>query len=146
MTQREWTLRRKWAENIRCALHTEDVPACAGFVYPGEVFIEAMPDGRWLLVIANCQWIDAELAPLETRLFQWAQNEAIFEKPPMTNCEHLQIKRRGYQLVEDEGHFEHGQFVISNSDSEHYPETFGEVGDITYTCVACGEDVEPEEG
>jgi hypothetical protein len=64
----------------------------------------------------------------------------------LMGCKHTQVRRRGYQLVEDEGHFgEMGEFVIDESDVEIHADTFGDMGDVTYTCVACSQDVQPED-
>ena len=52
-----------------------------GFIYCGNLYIEKVQDhwpaaaksaGQYHLLIANCEWIDYELAPLERRLYEFA--------------------------------------------------------------------------
>jgi hypothetical protein len=52
--------------------------AAKGFVYTGDCAIEQMDDGRFYLLIGNCEWIDTDISKLEAELWQWATDEQLF--------------------------------------------------------------------
>lgn len=44
----------------------------------------ARKEGKWHLLIENCEWITDDLAALERRLYDWAIQSGYVEQPPET--------------------------------------------------------------
>jgi len=72
---------RAWCEDIERHFFGESLgKPSQGWTYCDGVLFIAKDDGdKWLLIIANCQWLEADLAKLEARLFEYAIAEGMIE-------------------------------------------------------------------
>ena len=50
-----------------------------GFVYHSDGHIFLMPDGQYLLVIFNNQWVKADLTELERKLYEFIGDDGMFD-------------------------------------------------------------------
>ncbi len=85
LSRRYATLKNDWYNDDP----ENETPTKTGVVYfegeaPSELFYENLqieevnlPDGRWLLILANEQWVDDDLEKLERILMKWASNECF---------------------------------------------------------------------
>jgi hypothetical protein len=77
------------------ALWTEEGYIGIGRSYPGNLWIERMPDnwllnpdaaGKWYLLIYRDHWLSDNLSELEERLYNFGVDEGYFDDDPGANC------------------------------------------------------------
>jgi hypothetical protein len=51
----------------------------AGRVYHGSTYIEKGREGKWNLIIGNCEWESEDLTILERELYDFALGEGVLE-------------------------------------------------------------------
>ena len=79
MSIEEFRAGRQWCTDLGKALQDarwehESQPASGWLYCNGQLYIEQIDDGRFMLVIGNLDWIE-DLASLEQRLYQFAMSE-----------------------------------------------------------------------
>ena len=89
MTVEEFRATRTWCADLGkhfADARWDDEPLPAqGWLYLDQLYIEQRPaagwsnpgvaQGEWLLIIANCGWIEDDLAALEQKLYEFAVSE-----------------------------------------------------------------------
>ena len=77
------------------ALWSEEGYIAVGRIYPGNLWIERMPDnwplnpdaaGKWYLLIYRDDWLSDDLSELEERLYNFGVDEGYFDDDLGTNC------------------------------------------------------------
>lgn len=74
---------KEYFDDLGPVIEDDQLDGMGGYAYLGCLFIEDShtwpvrcdSQGRWYLLLGNCEWFSDDLEELERRLFEWSQSE-----------------------------------------------------------------------